>query len=287
MVRAGALISMERSIENVLGSTRPTSTIASAAAPTNASVHWMIFTRASIGRSSGFRLVFPTMCSRYFLDAEGNVIAFTFRVPMTEGIGRRYNIAPTQQAPVVRAAASGAREAAMLRWGLVPPWAKDIAVGNRMINARAEGIEAKPAFREAVKSRRCLVPATGFYEWKGIAGRKQPYAIRAADRPVFAFAGLWERWHGRGGEALDTFAIVTTEAAPAVAAIHDRMPVIVAPREEDAWLAAPVDEALALLKPYAGPINVRAVSRLVSDPRNEAPECLNDAEPTWDQQSLL
>src|SRR5438552_2557580 len=151
------------------------------------------------------------MCSRYFLDADGNVIAYTFRVPPNDRIARRYNIAPTQQAPVVRLNDAGAREAAMLRWGLVPAWAKDIGVGNRMINARAEGIEAKPAFRDAMKSRRCLVPASGFYEWKGAAGRKHPYAITAAGRPLFAFAGLWERWKPRGGGTIETFAIVTTD----------------------------------------------------------------------------
>jgi putative SOS response-associated peptidase YedK len=227
------------------------------------------------------------MCSRYFLDADGNVIAYAFRVPVNGRIGKRYNIAPTQEAPVVRVDAAGAREAAMLRWGLVPPWATDIAVGNRMINARGEGIETKPAFREAMQARRCLVPATGFYEWTGPAGRKQPYAINAADRPVFAFAGLWERWKPRMGEPIETFAIVTTDAAEAVRPIHDRMPVILGREDEETWLGGSVAEALAVLKPYAGPVNARAVSRIVSNPRNEVPECLNDAEPTWDQKSLL
>ncbi len=228
------------------------------------------------------------MCSRYFLDADGNVIAYTFRVAPNDRIVRRYNIAPTQDAPVVRMNGAGAREAAMLRWGLVPAWAKEIGVGNRMINARAEGIEAKPAFREAMKSRRCLVPASGFYEWKGAPGRKQPYAITAAGRPLFAFAGVWERWTPRAaGEAIETFAIVTTDAAPAVQPVHDRMPVIVAPGDEAAWLGGSVEEAAAILKPYAGDVGVRAVSRVVSDPRNEIPECLDDAEPPWDQKSLL
>ena len=236
------------------------------------------------------------MCSRYFLDADGNVIAYTFRVPPNERIARRYNIAPTQEAPVVRLNDAGAREAAMLRWGLVPAWAKDLGVGNRMINARAEGIEAKPAFRDAMKSRRCLVPASGFYEWKGAAGRKLPYAITATGRPLFAFAGLWERWKPRGGgrgrgtsrdQTIETFAIVTTDAAPAVQPIHDRMPVIVTPENEEAWLAGSVEEAAAVLKPYGGEVGVRAVSRVVSDPRNDIPQCLDDAEPTWDQKSLL
>src|SRR5512134_882075 len=105
------------------------------------------------------------MCSRYFLDADGNIIAFTFRVPANDRIRKRFNIAPTQEAPVIRVAASGERELAMLRWGLVPFWAKDLRVGTKMINARSEGVEAKPAFREALKQRRCLVPATGFFEW--------------------------------------------------------------------------------------------------------------------------
>jgi putative SOS response-associated peptidase YedK len=227
------------------------------------------------------------MCSRYFLDADGNVIAYTFRVPLNERISRRYNIAPTQEAPVVRVGDAGAREAAMLRWGLVPAWAKDIGVGNRMINARAEGIEAKPAFREAMQSRRCLVPASGFYEWKGVPGRKQPYAIDTAERALFAFAGLWERWKPRNGDPIETFTIVTTDAAPAVRPIHDRMPVIVRPQDEQTWLAGPVEEARALLRPYEGNLNVRPVSRAVSDPRNETPECLDDAEPSWDQKSLL
>jgi len=235
------------------------------------------------------------MCSRYFLDADGNVIAYTFRVPVNERIGKRYNIAPTQDAPVVRVSDTGAREAAMLRWGLVPAWAKDIGVGNRMINARAEAIETKPAFREAMRERRCLVPASGFYEWKGAAGRKRPYAITASGRPLFAFAGLWERWKPRVGERgrgtsreiYETFAIVTTDAAPAVRPVHDRMPVIVTPEDEGRWLSGSVDEALSVLKPYAGAVDVRAVSRVVSDPRNDVPECLDDAEPTWDQKSLL
>ncbi len=139
------------------------------------------------------------MCSRYFLDAEGNVIAYTFGVPENAAVRRRYNIAPTQEAPVVRVTAEGVREMALLRWGLVPPWAKELSSGTRMINARSEGVESKPAFRAALRERRCLVPATGFYEWKGAPGRKQPYAITLADRPVFAFAGLWESWQTRGG----------------------------------------------------------------------------------------
>jgi putative SOS response-associated peptidase YedK len=227
------------------------------------------------------------MCSRYFLDADGNVIAYTFRVPVIEPVARRYNIAPTQLAPVIRAGEGGAREAALLRWGLVPSWSTDLSAGTRMINARSEGIEAKPAFRAAVRARRCLVPATGFYEWKGIPGRKRPYAITLSDRPMFAFAGLWERWKPAAGEAVETFTIVTTDANPSVAAIHDRMPVIIPVDDEDRWLTGDPDEARSLLKPWEGPMKLRAVSALVSSPRNDVPECLDDAEPGWGQQELL
>jgi putative SOS response-associated peptidase YedK len=230
------------------------------------------------------------MCSRYFLDADGNIIAYTFRVPPSDRIRKRFNIAPTQEAPVVRALEDGTREVAMLRWGLVPAWATDLKVGTRMINARAEGVDAKPAFRDAVKRRRCVVPATGFFEWQGEPGRKQPFAITVPGQPLLAFAGLWERWMAPSGEPVETFAIVTTDANEAVARIHDRMPVILPPGAVDAWLAASPAEALALLKPYAGEVSLRAVGKYVSNVNNEGPECLDDPAPSRDtprQQSLL
>jgi putative SOS response-associated peptidase YedK len=217
------------------------------------------------------------MCSRYFLDADGNVIAFTFSVPLNEQVRRRFNIAPTQEAPVVRMAAAGGREMAMLRWGLVPPWANDIGMGTKMINARGESAAQKPAFREAMAQRRCLVPASGFFEWKGVAGRKQPFAITLPDRPLFAFAGLWESWRPRGGAAVETFTIVTTTPSEAVAQIHDRMPVILPREDEEAWLSGDVAQASALVKPYAGSMSLRAVSRVVSNVNNDVPECLDDA----------
>ena len=222
------------------------------------------------------------MCSRYFLDADGNIIAYTFRVPVKDRIRKRFNIAPTQEAPVIRAGAGGEREVAMLRWGLVPPWAKDLKVGTNMINARSEGIEAKPSFREAVKQRRCIVPASGFFEWQGEPGRKQPYAITVPGRPLFAFAGLWERWKPRDGEPVETFTIVTTEANDRIARIHDRMPVILPMDAIDTWLTAPLDEARALLAPWAGEVDLRAVGRHVSNVNHEGPECLADAE-AWSE----
>lgn len=227
------------------------------------------------------------MCSRYFLDADGNIIACTFLVPVHEPVRKRFNIAPTQQAPVVRVGKDGARELATLRWGLVPSWAKDLAVGTRMINARSEGVEAKPAFRAAIRQRRCLVPATGFFEWKGAPGRKQPFAITLPDRPLFAFAGLWETWKPREGDGVETFTIITADANDSVAEIHDRMPVILPVEAEDAWLAGEAIEACKLLTPYSGAMSLRAVSRVVSNSKVDAPECLNDAEPGWGAQQQL
>jgi putative SOS response-associated peptidase YedK len=230
------------------------------------------------------------MCSRYFLDADGNIIAYTFQVPVHERIRKRFNIAPTQDAPVVRAGKDGAREVALLRWGLVPFWAKDLKIGTKMINARSEGIEAKPSFREAVKQRRCVVPATGFFEWQGEPGHKQPFAITRPDRALLAFAGLWERWKPAEGEPVETFTIITTEANESIARIHDRMPVILPMDAIDTWLTAPPAQATGLLVPYAGPLELRAVGKYVSNVRNEGPECLEDARPmpTGDtQQSLI
>ena len=227
------------------------------------------------------------MCSRYFLDADGNIIAYTFRVPPNDRVLKRYNIAPTQEAPVIRVGGDGAREVAMLRWGLVPPWAKDLAAGTKMINARRETVAEKPAFREALRKRRCIVPASGFYEWKGPPGRKQPYAVTVPGEPVVALAGLWESWRSPAGEAVQTFAIVTTDANPAVAQIHDRMPVILPMEKIDAWLSGSPEEAGAALTPYAGEVKLRAVSRYVSNSRAEGPQCLADAEPTWGSQREL
>ncbi|HRA22703.1 MAG TPA: SOS response-associated peptidase [Usitatibacteraceae bacterium] len=220
------------------------------------------------------------MCSRYFLDADGNVIAYTFSVPVHDRIRKRFNIAPTQEAPVVRVDEAGRREVAMLRWGLVPFWAKDLAMGTKLINARSETAAEKPSFRNAFRSRRCVIPATGFFEWQGEPGRKQPYAITAADQPLFAFAGLWERWQDKtrpGAAPVETFTILTTEANPAIAPVHDRMPVILPADRVQDWLTAPPSEAQRLLVPYAGPVAIRAVSRLVGNPRNETPDVLKDA----------
>ena len=213
------------------------------------------------------------MCSRYFLDADGNVIAYTFRVPVREPIRRRFNIAPTQLAPVVRAARDGTRELASLRWGLVPFWAKDPSVGHRMINARSETVLEKPAFREAFRARRCVVPASGFYEWTGDARYRVPHAITVQGRPLVGLAGLWECWKDAKGERLETFTILTTAANAFVAPMHDRMPAILAGEDVERWLDGSADDAWNAIRPYdAAAMHERVVSRALNNPRTEVPE---------------
>ena len=221
------------------------------------------------------------MCSRYFLDADGNVIAYTFRVPVHEGIRRRFNIAPTHEAPVIRAKADGAREVALLRWGLVPSWAKEFSVGSKLINARCETLGEKPAFRAAFRARRCIVPASGFFEWTGEPRYRVPHAITVASRPIVPFAGLWESWKAPDGRTLETYTIVTTGANAFVSGMHDRMPAILDESDIDAWLRGSVEEAQAVLKPYAeGAMREHMVSRTLNSP-NAEPEGL--PEPTAEE----
>ena len=214
------------------------------------------------------------MCGRYVLVSPGELIAEHFRLADVPVYPPRYNIAPTQHALVVRETPAGEREAVMLRWGLIPAWAKEPAIGGRLINARAEGLADKPAFRAAFRRRRCLVPADGFYEWSPVAGgRKQPYFIRLVSGSPLALAGLWEEWRSPAGEAVATFTIVTTTANEALHAIHDRMPVLVAPADHDEWLSSP--NPSALLAPWDGePFEIRPVSLRVNSVQNDAPELL-------------
>jgi len=194
----------------------------------------------------------------------------------------RYNVAPTQEVAIVRETGSGNRSISMIKWGLVPHWMKDPSVGARFINARAETAHEKPAFRDAFRERRCLVPTDGFYEWQKIGGAKQPYYIRLAERGVFAFAGLWDRWVSPDGEPLDTFAILTTRPNDLVTPIHDRMPVILPPTAYDAWLdvaATGPREARDILRPYPSDAMMAIpVSHYVNSPKNEGPECIEPAE---------
>jgi putative SOS response-associated peptidase YedK len=190
----------------------------------------------------------------------------------------RYNIAPTQDVAVVRYAREGdGRELVLLRWGLVPFWAKDVVVGYKMINARAETIGEKPAFRHAFRQRRCLVVADGFYEWaKTLTGRKQPFFMTVADDRPFAFAGLWESWSSPKGERIESCAIIVTQANEMLRPIHDRMPAILDGDHFDSWLdmKAPLTDVKALLRPFPGAMTLFPVSSRVNAVRNDDPDCL-------------
>jgi len=222
------------------------------------------------------------VCGRYTLSVPLSNLVDAFDVSPPEfDYSPRFNIAPTQDAPVVAQDKEG-RRMGLLKWGLVPSWAKDPAMGSRMINARAETVAEKPAFRGAFRRRRCLVPADGFFEWKKEAGeggakpRKTPHWIHRPGREPFAMAGLWERWAMEGGAPLYTFTILTTEAVAHIKEIHPRMPVVLPPGVFGLWLdpeAAPED-LLPLLRPFEGAIQAHPVSALVNSPRNDVPECI-------------
>ena len=188
----------------------------------------------------------------------------------------RFNLAPGQEALAVLAGEDG-RRGEMLRWGLVPSWAKDERVGYKMINARAETVSAKPAYRGPFQRTRCLIPADGFFEWAPAPGGKRPYFLARKDGEPFALAGLWDQWTGPGGEKLRSFTIVTTQANRVVRPIHDRMPVMLSRGGEEAWLdrdASP-ETLAALLRPYAAQdMRAHAVSRRVNSPAGEGPELI-------------
>jgi putative SOS response-associated peptidase YedK len=216
------------------------------------------------------------MCGRFALFAMPEDLARHFGVSIEDvALPPRYNVAPTQTIPVVRAAPAG-RQLVPVHWGLVPSWAEDAAMGSRMINARAETVTEKPAFRVAFRSRRCLIPASGFYEWHAQGRGKQPHFIRRADGGLLAFAGLWERWQPPERPALESCAILTTTANELMRPIHDRMPVILGPDDLPGWLgqapAAP-DALRALLRPCPAELLVAyPVSTYVNAPAHEGPE---------------
>jgi putative SOS response-associated peptidase YedK len=214
------------------------------------------------------------MCGRFTLWTPAGRLAERFDLSSMPDLKPRYNVAPTQSVAAVRVAAEGGREATLLRWGLVPSWADDPSVGARMINARSETVAEKPSFRTALARRRCLVLADGFYEWQPIGKRKQPWLFRLRDGSPFAFAGLWERWPGRGGEPLESCTVLTTSANDLVKPVHDRMPVILRPESEATWLDVGIKPAsvLGLLVPFAAsdmtasPVDPRVGNARIDDP---------------------
>lgn len=218
------------------------------------------------------------MCGRFAFYSPTEATAALFTTADDLDLAPRYNIAPTQNIAAVRKDNDGARGLVALRWGLVPSWAKDRAIGNRMINARAETLTEKPSFRAAFRQRRCLVLADGYYEWRSEGGRKQPYYFSAVSGEPFAFAGLWECWTDKQtGELLQTATIVTTEANVFVSKLHHRMPVIVSPDVADLWLDIKGDddnELFARLEKSSPELAVWPVDRRVNNARNEGAELI-------------
>jgi len=223
------------------------------------------------------------MCGRFTLRTPSNVLLEQFLLSVEPELAPRYNIAPTQPVAVVRLDPHReGRQLAMLRWGLIPSWAKDPAMGNRMINARGETVAEKPAFRSAFKRRRCLVLADGYYEWQKRGREKQPYHIRLRDDRPFAFAGLWETWKGVADGPLtgpiESCTIITMAANELTREIHDRMPVILHPKDHDLWLDPAVqdrDRLTPLLRPFdSDRMIAEPVSSHVNNPRNDDPRCV-------------
>jgi putative SOS response-associated peptidase YedK len=218
------------------------------------------------------------MCGRFTFAISPELLAEIFGVTVLEDIPTRYNIAPSQQVSIIRETASGGRYLSSVRWGLVPHWAKDLSIGSRMINARCETVHEKPAFRQAIRCRRCILPASGFFEWAATPTRKIPHYITIWDGSPLAFAGLWDSWKTPEGESLETCAILTTSANSLMAPIHDRMPVILHHTEFDLWLdrAANNPEKLQrLCQPYpAELLQEWEVSTMVNNPAHETPETI-------------
>ncbi len=218
-----------------------------------------------------------SMCGRFTLTASAEALKEVF--PLFDGadVRPRYNIAPSQPVLAVRRTTATPRpEFVRLRWGLVPPWAEEVKIGYRLINARAETAADKPAFRSAFRRRRCLILADGFYEWQKLDHGKQPYCIRLSQARPFAFAGLWERWD-KDGQSLESCTILTTEANELMRPLHQRMPVILDPADFDNWLdpvPSQPGSLQRLLRPFPSADMIAfPVSTLVNNPANDRPDC--------------
>lgn len=217
------------------------------------------------------------MCGRFTQRQPTAGLRKEFRVEEVPGVEAQYNIAPGQNILGARQAPGG-REMTCLKWGLIPAWAKDPAIGAKLINARSETVTDKPSFREAFKRRRCIIPADGFYEWQRTASGKLPFFFHMRDDRPFGFAGLWDRWKGEGGEVIESCSILTTEANEILRPVHDRMPVILHPADYTLWLEGGERERALLrelLRPYPGEEMIGyAVSTAVSCPHNQGVELI-------------
>lgn len=232
------------------------------------------------------------MCGRYRLSRRKQLVEEYFDCTGEEDWSPRYNIAPTQPVPVIRQhPKEPVRQLSLMRWGLIPSWAKDTSGAARMINARSETATTKPAFRDPIRFRRCLIPADGFYEWKRTAKSKQPYCFEVNDGELFAFAGIWDGWKDASGNWIQSCSILTTTPNAVTATVHDRMPVIVHPDSYDLWLDPGMDKVVEvsnLLKPYDhSQMRCYAVSSRVSHVGNDDEECSRPVEVVETQDRLF
>jgi len=223
------------------------------------------------------------MCGRFTLQTPPGDLVRIFDAGDAPELTARYNIAPTQTIPIVRTPGSDRRrEIALVHWGLIPSWAKDPAIGNRLINARSETAGDKPSFRSAFKHRRCLVPADGFYEWQKSGKLKRPFHIRMKDPGPFAIAGLWESWRDPAGNSVESCTLLTTGPNELVGKIHDRMPVILDPKDYEFWLDSALkdgEKLTPLFVPYpADRMCASPVSTRVNNPKFDDPGCLTPEE---------
>ena len=224
------------------------------------------------------------MCGRFTLRTPASVLAKQFDLIFENDLSPRFNIAPTQTVLAVRQTTAAGREPAWLRWGLIPSWAKDTKLAASLINARAETLAEKPAFRHAFRRKRCLIVVDGFYEWKTLGPKtKEPYLFTLQDETPFAFAGLWDRWAAPDGSVLESGTIVTTAANELLAPLHERMPVILPPDDYGVWLDPAIDDPhvlLPLLVPFAADrLKSERVSPVINNARNDVdPRLANDAE---------
>lgn len=221
------------------------------------------------------------MCGRYVLHGPQSRYQAYFDTKYWPDFADRYNIAPTSVVPVIRQSPEGERVADLLKWGLIPHWAKDPGIGLKLNNARAESLAEKPSFRDAFKRRRCIVPASGFYEWKTKASGKQPYHVRLKSEEPLALAGLWESWRDPDGTVVRTFCIITTEANALMTKIHERMPVLLQPGDFTRWLdpQIPGTELGGLIGPYPAELmEAWPVSRAVSRANNEGADLMKRIE---------
>jgi putative SOS response-associated peptidase YedK len=219
------------------------------------------------------------MCGRFARIVSDKTLREKYRLERMAQLQDRYNIAPQQSIAAIRTAETG-RELVLLKWGLIPSWSKDDKIAFKLTNARAETVAEKPSFRSAFKQRRCIIPASGFFEWKREAKQKQPFYIHPRGEELFSFAGLWETWHDPQGEIVESCAVITTEANELMRTIHDRMPVILNWQGENEWLnprSAP-DALRALLVPFDSTrMGAYPVDPYVNNAKNQGPKCIEPA----------